>query len=42
MDDVIGGMHWGIDELVDLAWGREVHLGSDLNEQLVEENDVDG
>jgi hypothetical protein len=42
LDDVIGGMHWGIDELVDLAWGREVHLVLDLNEQPVGENDVDG
>ena len=28
-------------ELVDLAWGREIHLGLDLNEEPMEGNDVD-
>ena len=28
-------------ELVDLAWGREIYLGSDLNEEPMERNDVD-
>ena len=28
-------------ELVDVAWGREVHLGLDLNERPMERNDVD-
>ena len=27
-------------ELVDLPWGGEVHLGLDLNEEPMEENDV--
>ena len=30
-----------MDELLDLAWGREIHLGLDLNEEPMEENDVD-
>ena len=28
-------------ELMDLARGREIHLGLDLNEEQMEENDVD-
>ena len=28
-------------ELVDVAWGREVHLGLDLNERPMKRNDVD-
>jgi hypothetical protein len=28
-------------ELMDMAWGGEVHLGLDLNEELLEGNDVD-
>ena len=28
-------------ELVNLAWGREIHFGLDLNEEPIEENDVD-
>ena len=28
-------------KLVDLAWGREVHLGLHLNEKPMEGNDVD-
>ena len=28
-------------ELVDLAWGKGIHLGSDLNEELMEGNNVD-
>ena len=28
-------------ELVDLTWGREVHLGLDLNEEPMEGNGVD-
>ena len=28
-------------ELVDLAWGREVHLGLNLNEEPMEKNNVD-
>jgi hypothetical protein len=28
-------------ELVDLAWGREIHLGTNLNEEPMEVNDVD-
>ena len=28
-------------ELVDLAWGREIHLGLDLNEEPMKGNDVD-
>ena len=28
-------------ELVDLAWGRGIHLGLDLNEKPMEENDAD-
>ena len=31
-----------MDELVDLAWGKEVHLGLDLNEQPMKVNDVGG
>ena len=27
--------------LVDLAWGREIHLGLDLNEESMQGNDVD-
>ena len=27
--------------LVNLAWGRKIHLGLDLNEELVKGNDVD-
>ena len=27
-------------ELVNLAWGREVHSGLDLNEKPMKENDV--
>ena len=30
----------GMAKLVDLAWGRDVHLGLDLNEEEMEENDV--
>ena len=30
-----------MDELVDLAWGREIHLDLDLNEEPMKENDVD-
>ena len=35
---------WGdnMAKLVVLAWGREVHLGSDLSEEPMEGNDVDG
>ena len=28
-------------ELVDLAWGRKIHLGLNLNEEPMEGNDVD-
>jgi hypothetical protein len=28
-------------EFIDLAWGRESHLGSNPNEEPVEGNDVD-
>jgi hypothetical protein len=28
-------------ELMDLAWGREIHLGLDLNEEPMEGNNVD-
>jgi hypothetical protein len=28
-------------ESVDLAWGREIHLGEDLNEEPMKGNDVD-
>jgi hypothetical protein len=28
-------------ELVDLAWGRDIHLGLDLNEAPMEAKDVD-
>ena len=28
-------------ELMDLAWGREIHLGLDLNEEPMEGNDMD-
>ena len=28
-------------ELVELAWGREIHLGLDLNEEPMEGSDVD-
>ena len=28
-------------KLVDLAWGREIHLGLDLNEEPMKGNDVD-
>jgi hypothetical protein len=28
-------------KLVDLAWGREIHLGLDSNEEPMEANDVD-
>ncbi len=28
-------------ELVDLAWGREIHLSLDLNEEPMQRNDVD-
>ena len=28
-------------ETVNIAWGREIHLGSDVNEHPMEENDVD-
>ena len=28
-------------KLVDLAWGREIQLGSDLNEEPMKGNDVD-
>ena len=28
-------------ELVDLAWGREIHLGLNMNEQPMEGNGVD-
>ena len=29
-------------ELVELPWGKEVHLGLDLNEEPMEKKDVDG
>ena len=28
-------------DMVDLAWGRDVHVGLDLNEEPIEGNDVD-
>ena len=28
-------------ELVNVAWGREIHLGLNLNEEPMEGNDVD-
>ena len=31
---------YNIDELVDMAWGREIHLDLDLNGEPVEGNDV--
>ena len=31
----------GMAKLVDLVWGREFHLGLDLNEEKMNENDVD-
>ena len=30
----------GMANLLNLAWGREVYMGLDLNEEPMEENDV--
>ena len=30
-----------MDELVDLAWGREIYFGLDLYDKAMEENKVD-
>ena len=39
--DEIVDAKYNMGELVDLACGRKIHLGSDLTEQPMEGNDVD-
>ena len=41
MRDVFERCVVGMAKLVGLEWGREVHLGLDLNQELMEEDDVD-
>ena len=40
-EKIIVGVEYNMAKLVDLAWGRKIHLGLDLNEEPMEGNDVD-